>query len=447
MHLLRGFPRWLRPTLLRRGAIESQSASAAGSSHSSTGPLARRIGGFTAFAVALAAAGLLAVPSVAFAWDASSFNASAEQELYALTNQARASAGLPSLRIDSTVATLARWRSQDMEDRGYFSHNIPPSGKMVWDVMDQRGICYNLAGENIGWNNYPDDEATGQIQQSFMGSPDHRSNIVGRAWDEIGIGAYKGADGHMMYTVIFVDTSGCVATKATPTPTAKPTPKPTPPADPEADGRRPPTPTPTPAADPEARRRPRPPRRSPTPAPPTPTPTPRPTRRPAATRDRRPRPTPAAPTPTPTPSPTPRPTPAPAPPDPGPTPSPTRRRPRRRPRPRTPTPTPTPTPSPEPTPSPTPAPSPSIDPTAPAPTPTATPSPSVTDAPSAPVIAGPFAATTSPVASPAADNWVSWTRNRCASSTSRRRPGSSSRSWAASCASSGSEAGTSNVIR
>ena len=165
--------------------------------------ITRRLPPLLSFAVVLGIAVLLVAPGATLAWDANSFNSASESQLYSLTNQARVSAGLPSLRIDSSLASIARYRSKDMEDRGYFSHNIPPSGKMVWDVMDERGYCYNLAGENIGWNNYPDDEATAQIQQMFMASAEHHDNILGRAWDVMGIGAYKGSDGHMMWTVLF----------------------------------------------------------------------------------------------------------------------------------------------------------------------------------------------------------------------------------------------------
>ena len=65
-----------------------------------------------------------------------------------------------------------------------------------------------MAGENIGWNDYPDDVATAQIQSMFMGSSGHRANILGKAWDRIGIGAYKGADGKKMWTVLFADKCG-----------------------------------------------------------------------------------------------------------------------------------------------------------------------------------------------------------------------------------------------
>ena len=48
-----------------------------------------------------------------------------------------------------------------MWDRNYFSHDIPnPPGGKVFDEIKRRGICYTVAGENIGRNNYPDDQST-----------------------------------------------------------------------------------------------------------------------------------------------------------------------------------------------------------------------------------------------------------------------------------------------
>ena len=220
----------------------------------------RRLGLVTATAFAISSLGLLVAPASTLAWNAGSFSAASEQQLVALTNQARANAGRRALRVDSALVSIARWRSKDMIDRNYFSHSIPPSGKMVFAVMSERGYCYKLAGENIGWNTYPDDVATAQIHQMFMNSAGHRENILGSAWDVIGVGAYKGPDGKKMWTVLFADKCG-----TTPKPTPKPTPRPTPRPAPK------PTPKPAPRVAPTAK---------PTPTP-TPTPSPTPTATPA----------------------------------------------------------------------------------------------------------------------------------------------------------------------
>jgi uncharacterized protein YkwD len=180
----------------------------------------------------------LAAPAATLAWDVNSFSSASESDLVALTNRARANAGLRSLKVDSTLRSVARWRSKDMIVRNYFSHTIPGYGK-VWDKLRAIGYCYVVAGENIGWNNYPDDLATAAIQQAFMNSAGHRANIMGKTWDVIGIGAYKGPTGKKMWTVLFADKCGST-TKPTPKPTPKPTAKPRPRITPK------PTPRPTP---------------------------------------------------------------------------------------------------------------------------------------------------------------------------------------------------------
>jgi uncharacterized protein YkwD len=206
---------------------------------------------FLALVVGLTSVVTLAAPARVAAWSSGTFSSASERELIALTNRSRASAGLRSLRVDSTLTSVARWRSKDMIERDYFSHQIPGYG-MVFKKLDAIGYCYHVAGENIGWNTYPDDDATAAIHQMFMDSSGHRANILGKAWDVIGVGAYKGSDGKKMWTVLFADKCGSTAStskpkaapKPTPKPAAKPTPRPTPKPTPK------PVAKPTPASTP-----------------------------------------------------------------------------------------------------------------------------------------------------------------------------------------------------
>lgn len=207
----------------------------------------------------------LATPGLVFAWSDNSFSSADETLLIQLTNQARASAGLPALKVDSTLTSVARWRSKDMIERDYFSHSIPPNGTKVFDELKRIGYCYVAAGENIGTNTFPDDVATQTIQDGFMGSSGHRANILGN-WTVIGIGAYQGVNDKHMWTVLFATKCG-TAPKATPKPTPKPTPKAT--ARPTAGIKATPRPTLAPTVAPT----------------PTPSPTPSPTPEPVDDRD------------------------------------------------------------------------------------------------------------------------------------------------------------------
>ncbi|HET7677576.1 MAG TPA: CAP domain-containing protein [Candidatus Limnocylindrales bacterium] len=227
-------------------------------------------------------AALLLTAATVFAWAPNSFDSGAEVELLGYTNQARVSAGLRSLTMDSVLRSHARSRSKDMIVRDYFSHDIPPDGHSVFDELSDAGYCFELAGENIGWNTYPDDQSAYAVHKAFMGSSGHRANILNSRWNVAGMGAYKGDTAKKMFTELFADKCGA----ATPRPTATPKPTPRPTATPK------PTPRPTATPRPTVK----------------PTVTPRPTTKPVITPKPTVAPT-AAPTLPPTASPSPPPTP------------------------------------------------------------------------------------------------------------------------------------------
>ena len=197
----------------------------------------------------LAVTTIVATAGTAFAWGATAFSPGDEQLLLSLTNQDRANAGLNALVNDAYLAKEARWRAQDMGDKGYFSHQIPPSNKDVFSYMRSDGYCFSVAGENIGYSTYPDDVVTANLEVAFMNSPGHRANILGK-WAHIGVGAYKAADGTALYAVLFsipcAATVPAPAVAAAPKATAKPTAKPTATAAPTA------TPSPVPTLSPTA---------------------------------------------------------------------------------------------------------------------------------------------------------------------------------------------------
>jgi uncharacterized protein YkwD len=239
-------------------------------------PRRRLAQGGLGLALALVALLVVITPAPIAAWTAGTFSSASESLLVQLTNQARANAGLAALSVDSTLRTVARSRSKDMIDRNYFSHSIPPDGHKVFDELRAMGYCYVTAGENIGWNTYPDDTATYAIQDMFMGSSSHRANILGSAWRVIGVGAYQGSTDKKMWTVLFAQPcsgGGATPKPATPKPTVKPatprpaTPRPATPRpataepaapvitpEPTAEPTPPPTPEPTLSPDLEAER-------------------------------------------------------------------------------------------------------------------------------------------------------------------------------------------------
>ena len=190
-----------RPGVIRAGAVPYSEL------HRRMLPASRRsrLVPIVALALVLTAGGPTPTVAAAATWSASAFGPTSERQVFALTNEARAAAGRPALAWDDALLPIARWRSRDMATRGYFSHEIPPAGAMVFDVMSAQGYCFDLAGENIGWNNHPDATATTHIEQAWLKSAGHRANITGRAWDAMAVGAYKLPDGRHFWTVLFAD--------------------------------------------------------------------------------------------------------------------------------------------------------------------------------------------------------------------------------------------------
>ena len=212
----------------------------------------RRLVALVALVFAVTSAATLMAPSPTYAWAANTFSSASEKQLVALHNQARAAAGLKALRIDAALTSIARGRSKDMIVRDYFSHDIPGSGN-VFGIMKAKGYCFRSAGENIGYNyESPDAAATAAIQSAFMGSSGHRANILGKDYDSVGVGAYQGASGKKMWTVVFADACGSTsAPKPTPRPTPRPTAKPRPTQNTTARATPRPTPKPTHKATPK----------------------------------------------------------------------------------------------------------------------------------------------------------------------------------------------------
>ena len=119
-----------------------------------------------------------------------------EREIVDLVNEIRSANGLQTLTLNEELCNVARIKSQDMHDKGYFSHTSPTYGS-PFDMMKQFGITYRTAGENIAMG-YPTAEA---VVDGWMNSEGHRANILNASFTEIGVGYV--ADGNY-YTQMFI---------------------------------------------------------------------------------------------------------------------------------------------------------------------------------------------------------------------------------------------------
>lgn len=118
-------------------------------------------------------------------------------------NGERAAVGLPALAVDANLVAIARLRSSDMAARGYFSHTSP-DGQTAFTLLDQSGIPYSWAGENLARNNYPPAETVTVAVRDLMASPSHRANILNSHYTRVGVGYTEDSDGMHYYTIVFV---------------------------------------------------------------------------------------------------------------------------------------------------------------------------------------------------------------------------------------------------
>jgi len=106
-----------------------------------------------------------------------------EAEVVRLVNEVRAQNGLKPLTHDWQLSRVARYKSQDMKDKNYFSHTSPTYGS-PFDMMKSFGISYKSAAENIAKG-----QATAQaVVNAWMNSSGHRKNILSSSYTHIGVG-------------------------------------------------------------------------------------------------------------------------------------------------------------------------------------------------------------------------------------------------------------------
>jgi len=118
-----------------------------------------------------------------------------EQQFLALTNQARAAAGLPALQDDQATANIARSWSQYMASTGVLQHDP----YLVSAINSQITTQWRRIGENVGFGS-----DVGSLQTAFMNSAPHRANVLGD-YNRVGIGAARDGTGRLWVTLDFIN--------------------------------------------------------------------------------------------------------------------------------------------------------------------------------------------------------------------------------------------------
>lgn len=122
-----------------------------------------------------------------------------ENQVLQLVNQERSKQGLQPLILNWEVSRVAKIKSQDMRDKGYFSHNSPTYGS-PFTMMRNFGISYKSAGENIAGGQRTSQE----VMNAWMNSSGHRANILSSSYTELGVGYVTGGSYGTYWTQMFI---------------------------------------------------------------------------------------------------------------------------------------------------------------------------------------------------------------------------------------------------
>lgn len=122
-----------------------------------------------------------------------------EDQVIKLVNVQRSRRGLQSLRKNTTLAKIARYKAQDMVNRHYFSHISPTYGS-PFKMMENFRIRFSAAGENIAMGQRTPQE----VMNAWMNSPGHRANILSPSYSQIGVGFAKNKNGVCYWTQEFI---------------------------------------------------------------------------------------------------------------------------------------------------------------------------------------------------------------------------------------------------
>lgn len=129
----------------------------------------------------------------------------AERRLLDGLNAQRSAQGMTGYSYDAGLSSIARTRSKQMVDQGYFAHTDPHGYSMYVELLAHFGYrSYAIAGENLAVNNYAHSESPERAVTSLMNSPSHRANILHGRFTRVGIGMAEHADGRKFYTMIFL---------------------------------------------------------------------------------------------------------------------------------------------------------------------------------------------------------------------------------------------------
>ena len=126
-----------------------------------------------------------------------------ENAVAALINNYRTSSGLNALAYEPTLTYVAKLRSADLMDRGYFAH-YTPEGTNVFDLFRANGINFKIGGENLGQAMPAGFGSPEAFLNAWQNSSSHNANMLRVGYNYIGVGMVENGD-RIVVTTVFTN--------------------------------------------------------------------------------------------------------------------------------------------------------------------------------------------------------------------------------------------------
>ena len=126
-----------------------------------------------------------------------------ENAVAALINSYRVASGLNAIAYEPTLTYIAKLRSADLMDRGYFSH-YTPEGTTVFDLMRQNGITAKIRGENLGQAMPAGIGSPEAFLGAWQNSASHNANMLRVGYNYVGVGMVDNGD-RIVVTTVFTN--------------------------------------------------------------------------------------------------------------------------------------------------------------------------------------------------------------------------------------------------
>jgi uncharacterized protein YkwD len=123
-----------------------------------------------------------------------------ENAVAAYINDYRVANGLNAIAYEPTLTYIAKYRSQDLIDRNYWSH-YTPEGTTVFNLFKENGISYKIGGENLGQATPADIGTPEAFMNAWENSPTHNANMLRVGYNYIGVGMVENGDRIVVATV------------------------------------------------------------------------------------------------------------------------------------------------------------------------------------------------------------------------------------------------------